>query len=58
MYFHKGDVHYSVIRTNDAMSDGTPIFKVTAWESRGQMIGVEEIVANSAKEVKDRILNA
>ena len=56
MKFTKNDIFYSVVRTNDKMSDGTPIFSFSAWNSKGQMIDAGEIKANSFKEAKDRIL--
>lgn len=56
--FNKNNVFYSVIRTDDVTSDGTPVFKVSAWNDKGQQIGIEEIAANSAEEVKHRILTA
>lgn len=56
MKFYKGNVEYSVIRTNDETSEGTPIFKFTAWNDKGQMIDVGEAAANCAEHVKARIL--
>ena len=58
MKFHKNKVLYSVVRTNDITSDGTPIFSYAAWNDKGQMIDAGEIKANCVEEVKDRILNA
>ena len=56
-FYGKNNVFYSVIRTNDITSDGTPIFSFSAWNDKGQMIDAGEIKANSVEEVKDRIIN-
>lgn len=53
MKFYVGNVFYSVIRTNDATSDGTPIFKFTAWDDKGQMIDAGEVAANCVEHAKD-----
>lgn len=55
MFEHEGK-KYSILRTNDITSEGTPIFTFAVWNNKGQMIDAGEIVANSLKEAKERIL--
>ena len=57
MKFYKDNVEYSVIRTSNETSEGTPIFKFTAWNDKGQMIDTGEVVANCAEHAKAQILN-
>ena len=56
MTFTKNGNFYSIIRTNDITSEGTPIFKFTVWNNKGQMIDTDEVAANSINEAKKRIL--
>ena len=53
MRFYAGNVWYSVIRTDDITSEGTPIFKYAAWNNKGQMIDAGEVAANCVEHVKD-----
>lgn len=57
MKFTKNGNLYSVIRTDDTTSEGTPIFKFAVWNSKGQMVDADEVSANCIEEAKDRILN-
>jgi hypothetical protein len=56
MKFYKGNIFYSVIRTNDITSEGTPIFTYAAWNEKGQQIDAGEIVASCIEHAKREIL--
>ena len=56
MKFYVGAVFYSVIRTNDTTSEGTPIFKFTAWDKNGQLVDAGEVAAACVEHVKDILM--
>ena len=58
MKFYVGNVFYSIIRTDNVTSEGTPIFKFAAWNSKGQMVDAGEVAANCAEHVKDMLIHA
>lgn len=50
------EVSFEFIRTNDVTSEGTPIFKYTTFNDKGQIIDRGEVAANNKLEAMDKIL--
>lgn len=56
MEFYKNYILYSIIRTNHTTSEGTPIFKFTAWNKKGQMVNAGTIYADCIEDVKNILI--
>ena len=55
LQFNHNGSHYSIIYCSRTVDAGE--YKVTVWNSKGQMTDVFYVYANSYKEAKDRAIN-